>query len=338
MKAKALRAQKEAESLRKAADGANSHSSGGNHGTKQPYSAINTPANVAPNQRDARSNTPAAPRPLDSIEPARNFTKYVEYDFSTMTDTKGGFLTVEDDPHNKALHARSNEEEVKPAHMTLKEWERFQLLKKLREQRSGPYQPAISVFPERNPKCRECASLDVDWQWLDLLRCAVCNGCKDKFPEKYSLLTKTEAAKDYLLTDPELKDTELLPHLERPNPHKSTFHNMMLYLRYQLEDYAFGKKWGSAERLDEEFEQREETKKKKKNEKFKSKLNELKKRTRVEAYKRSKLSSGGGGEFGDDLSNGGRHVHTWGRPMEDADGVGVKSCVECGMQVEELEL
>lgn len=304
---------------------------------------MNPRLSVASNQRDAsnvistegRISGPA--RPLDSIEPARNYTKYVEYDFSKMTDTKGGFLTVEDDPHNKALHARNADEEAKPAHMTMKEWERHQLLKKLREQRSGPYQPQISAHAERNPKCRECGSMEVDWIWLDLLRCSVCNSCKDKFPDKYSLLTKTEAAKDYLLTDPELKDTELLPHLERPNPHKSTFHNMMLYLRYQLEEYAFGKKWGSAEKLDVAYEEREEAKKKRKNDKFKSKLNELKKRTRVEAYKRSRLSGGGGGEFGDDLGKGGKHTHVWGRPIENEDGIGVKSCVECGMQVEELE-
>ncbi|KAG0785142.1 hypothetical protein G6F22_008062 [Rhizopus arrhizus] len=36
---------------------------------------------------------------------------------------------------------------------------------------------------------------------------------------------------DYLLTDPELKDTELLPHWSKPNPHKSTWNDMMLYVR-----------------------------------------------------------------------------------------------------------
>lgn len=56
---------------------------------------------------------------------------------------------------------------------------------------------------------------------------------------RYSLLTKTEAREDYLLTDPELKDNELLPHLERPNLQKATWNNMMLYLRYQVKEYAF---------------------------------------------------------------------------------------------------
>ena len=63
------------------------------------------------------------------IQAAKKFQKFVEYDFSKMTDTKGGFLTAEDDPFNKALHTPNQEE--KPANMTLKEWERAQLIKKL---------------------------------------------------------------------------------------------------------------------------------------------------------------------------------------------------------------
>ena len=166
----------------------------------------------------------------------------------------------------------------------------------------------------------------------------MCHSCKEKYPDKYSLLTKTEAREDYLLTDPELKDAELLPHLERPNPHKSTWNNMMLYLRCQVEEYAFTKKWGSAEQLDAAFEKREEEKKRRKQEKFKSKLQELKKRTRVEAYRRNRAGGGGGGKnFGDDIGKGGKHEHTWGRPVENEDGASVKTCVECGMEVEELE-
>lgn len=254
-----------------------------------------------------------------------------------MTDTKGGFLTVEDDPHNKALHASNGDE--KPAHMTMKEWERHQLLRSLREQKSGPFEPGLSVLKkEENKVCRECGTLEIDWKWEDVFGCAVCNSCKEKFPEKYSLLTKTEARQDYLLTDPELKDAELLPHLERPNPHKSTFHNMMLYLRYQVEEYAFNTKWGSAEALDEEFEKRESEKKRRKEDKFKSKLQELKKKTRVEAYRRNKeVGGGGGGKFGDEIGRGGKHVHIWGRSVENEEGVNVKTCVECGMDVEELE-
>lgn len=139
-------------------------------------------------------------------------------------------------------------------------------------------------------------------------------------------------------TAAELQDEELLPHLERPNPHKSTWNNMMLYLRYQVEEYAFSaKKWGSPEALDAEFERRENEKKRRREVKFKSKLEDLKKRTRVDAYRRSRQGATGG-NFGDDLGGGGRHVHQWGRSVEDPKtGIGVKKCVDCGMEVEELE-
>ena len=263
-------------------------------------------------------------------------------------------MTAEDDPHNRALLRKNKDEEEKPAHMTLKEWERHTLLRKLREARAGPFEPGLSVLHDKNGKmgaagkngekaetkqCRECGSLEIDYLWDEVLHCRICNKCRDALPEKYSLLTKTEAKEDYLLTDPELRDEELLPHLERPNPHKSTWNNMMLYLRYQVEEYALGpQKWGSGEQLDEEFARREGEKKKRKEDKFRGKLEELKKKTRVEAWRRGRASGKGGGTFGDEVGGGGKHRHVWGRAVDgEGEGEGVKKCVECGMEVEELE-
>jgi DNA-repair protein complementing XP-A cells len=124
----------------------------------------------------------------------------VDHDFSKMTDTKGGFLSVEDDPFNKALHA-PEKDGGKPSHMTLAEWERFRALKGLRDRKEGPFEPGLSVLGKQGKKCKECGTLEIDWQWEEVFDCCVCSGCKEKFPEKYSLLTKTEAKTDYLLTD-----------------------------------------------------------------------------------------------------------------------------------------
>ncbi|EER27552.1 DNA repair protein [Coccidioides posadasii C735 delta SOWgp] len=348
LKAKALREQREAEAARDnraaaaASVGAGDPGAGSTvAGTKRPYSATLT-SRTPSTLRDGRAYNTSEQRPLDSIRPARNFSKYVEYDFSKMTDTKGGFLTAEDDPHNKVLHS-DREYDGKPAHMTQKEWERQQLLQNLRKEKAGPFEPGLSVLSKRaeQKKCRECGTVEIDWKWEEIFKCCVCHGCKDKYPDKYSLLTKTEAKEDYLLTDPELKDEELLPHMERPNPHKSTWNNMMLFLRYQVEEYAFSpKKWGSPEALDAEFERREAEKKRRKEAQFKTKLQDLKKRTRVEAYRRSRLAAegGAGGNFGDDLGGRRKHVHQWGRAVENPEtGIGVKTCVDCGMEVEELE-
>lgn len=196
MKAKALREQREA-------DLAKSSAAAPTQGVKRSYNSM-TAATAPATLRDARSNASSSDRPLDSIKPARNFTRYVEYDFSKMTDTKGGFLTQEDDPFNKQLHA-SEERDNKPANMTQKEWERHQLLQNLRRNREGPFEPGLSVLDDKNQQktCRECGSLEIDWKWEEMLHCCICHACKDKFPEKYSLLTKTEAKEDYLLTDRE---------------------------------------------------------------------------------------------------------------------------------------
>lgn len=112
---------------------------------------------------------------------------------------------------------------------------------------------------------------------------------------------------------------------------------MMLFLRFQVEEYAFSeKKWGSPEALDAEFERREAEKKRRRETKFKQKLNDLKKRTRVEAYRRNRQGPAGG-NFGDDLGGKRRHVHQWGRLVENPEtGMSVKTCVDCGMEVEEL--
>ena len=51
--------------------------------------------------------------------------------------------------------------------------------------------------------CDKCGSPDIDFKWREVFRCRVCEKCKKDKPEKYSLLTKTEAREDYMLTDRE---------------------------------------------------------------------------------------------------------------------------------------
>lgn len=196
MKAKALREQHEAKIAQATLNTQPAT------GAKRSFAAMasNQPANM----RDASAQN----RPLDAIQPARNFTKFVDYDFSKMTDTKGGFLTQEDDPFNKQLHVTNDKEVQKPANMTQKEWERHQIVQNLKRNREGPYEPGLSVLDDKSKqkRCRECSSLEIDWKWDEELKCSICNSCKEKYSEKYSLLTKTEAKEDYLLTDREFLD------------------------------------------------------------------------------------------------------------------------------------
>ena len=60
---------------------------------------------------------------------------------------------------------------------------------------------------------------------------------------------------------------------------------MMLFLRCQVEDFAW-KKWGSPEALDAEYERREKDKKRKKTKKFEQSLNELRRRTAESVWQR----------------------------------------------------
>lgn len=340
LRAKTLRAQQDATASNR------------NGGSKYPAPAQlagqkrSHPSSVPPpTMRDARSATLGSTAPSSNnglvsvpdngIRAARKFQKYVEYDFSKMTDTKGGFMTKEDDPYNKALQTP---EDDRPAGMTLREWEQQQLRRRLRDNRAGPFEPGLSVIKgtEETKKCRECGTLELDWQFDEVFNTLVCKTCIEKMPEKYSLLTKTEAKEDYLLTDPELRDENLLPRMLKPNPHKKTWNDMMLFLRYQVEEYAFSdRKWGSSGNLDKEFEERESKKKAKKQKDFEKRLGELKRRTRVEATKRAR--AGGGGTFGDVIGSG-RHEHEWGRSVQDpSTGMSKKTCMECGMETEELE-
>jgi DNA-repair protein complementing XP-A cells len=170
---------------------------------------------VPATNRDARAAPPkdgsgAGGSDLRPI--SRKFTKYVDYNFSTMTDTKGGFLSTEDDPWNKSMSTGAasgapgaSGAEQKPAHMTAAEWERLQLIKTLQRNKAGPYEPSLSVLADEKTRkrCRECRTVEIDFVWDEVFGCAVCNTCKEKYPEKYSLLTKTECKEDYLLTDRE---------------------------------------------------------------------------------------------------------------------------------------
>jgi len=109
----------------------------------------------------------------------------------------------------------------------------------------------------------------------------------------------------------------------KANPHHSTFSNMMLYLRMQVEEFAW-RKWGSPEALDAEWERRETEKKKKRGKKFEEGLRDLRRRTKETVWQRRRDAE---------------HKHTFGVPEVDDDGVvGRQRCIECGFEIEVEEL
>lgn len=223
--------------------------------------------------------------------------EYIEYDFTTAQDTRGGFL-------KESVSNRDDQ--------TLDEW------KKKQQERvvvDAPPPEDLALAP----RCFDCNTIDINQEYFKVYGTRVCNKCKDKFPEKYSLLTKTESKQDYFLTEPELMDDRLFHRIEKANPH-AAFLRMQLFMRYQIEEFAF-KKWGGAEGLDKEWLRREKFKIDKKNKKFEQRLLEMKKRTRAEEYTR-KLR---------EKKSGYAHEHDW-RQIEGDK----KRCVDCGFEVEEV--
>lgn len=266
------------------------------------------------------STTPKAPSTY--IRPSIHKKDYIEYDFSTMQDTFGGFVS------NKTLDKDGN-----PIEMTLQDWKNQQLEKKNMTMRYD--EDDLPPTDLRNaPTCSECGSYDLDKKMKEIFDCLVCKSCKEKHPEKYSLLTKTECKEDYFLTESELADLGLFKRIVKENPHSGTFSRMQLFLRYQIEDYAF-KKWGSSENLDNEWLRREEMRKNRRERKFNNKLKEMRKKLRAEELTRNLRSR-----------RDKKHIHEWSAPqkkksiddqgMEVPENSYVKRCIGCGMEVEEI--
>lgn len=220
--------------------------------------------------RNAASSSKAGAPPASTPQqPAltrdRALGDYIEFDLTRLHNSKGGFL-VDEKEGEDAMQAL--EEQRK---------ERERELQRLREQ----MEPGVSLDPKSRPVCELCGTEDILYEpFLRVFNVRVCRACERAHAERYSLLTKTEVKEDYLLTDAELADAELLPHLLKKNPHKSTYSNMMLFLRGQVEAYAFSDaKWGSPEGLDAEYYRRNEEKARKRTRKFQQGLQRLRKRT-----------------------------------------------------------
>ncbi|KAJ2887757.1 DNA repair protein rad14 [Coemansia asiatica] len=242
----------------------------------------------------AEPDKPKKPKKLPATKMSSN---YYEYNLATMRDTKGGFLE-EEPKHDSPTKKRRviNVDDI-----------------------------AYNPDPEECPLCAECGSLDLDMIYLKIFKVYVCKSCIEAVPDKYSLLTKTEAKDDYLLTDSELRDRALFPVWEKPNPHKSTWNNMLLYLRMHLEKFAI-EKWGSLENLDKEFERRVDEKRARKEKKY----NQLRRRTRVEEWEKKRREK---------LKLQAEHEHEFENVADTSDGEATEQkCIVCGIVVEVEEL
>ncbi|KAF8610476.1 DNA repair protein [Ceratobasidium sp. AG-I] len=284
IKAKArIRAQAEAEADTQSSSNANG---------KRPLRV--TEGDSASPTKQSKAQDANAPLKRDT----RLMGRYLDYDLSKMVNSKGGFLVEEKSNFDEETRRKEKEREL-------------QRLK----QSFDPRESSVHIEKDKNPRCADCGSVDIDHQYRKAFRVHVCSNCRTEKPERYSLLTKTECKQDYLLTDPELRDEEVMPHLLKANPHSSTWNNMMLFVRFQVEEFAF-KKWGGPEGLDAEWEKRMSDKRAKRSKKFEDGLKDLRRKTRESGWAKRKAEE---------------HVHTYGVPDK---ALGIQRCTVCGFEVE----
>ena len=136
------------------------------------------------------------------------------------------------------------------------------------------------VAPQNEPsqRCEICGALTVDEKMRTAFRVSVCVTClhSEGVGDSYALITKSEAKKQYLVMDWQLKE---LGVLERSNPRKAGWRPMQLFLARQVQQAAESR-WGSAEALEAERERRRKARE----------------RTRATARKKARRKRGGAGE------------------------------------------
>jgi DNA-repair protein complementing XP-A cells len=128
---------------------------------------------------------------------------------------------------------------------------------------------------------KEGTQFDLDDMFFAVFKVRVCSSCKRL--DQYRLVTKTDAKKNYLLTEEELADSSVLPHLSRPNPHSARWHNMQLYLCKQLAAFA-NAKWGSEQALADARAAMHSTRSSRKIERYAAKVKELRSKTQIEKW------------------------------------------------------
>lgn len=284
---------------------------------------------VDKNSQSNRDATVPSPSKPNKIRPSIHEKDYIEYNFATMKNLNGGYINPqdkiyqEDDPDYYGDNGH-NEKKLK----TIQDWKNEQKERRMMYENMPPPEHASVAI-----RCIECKiNIEMDPVLDDVFKLKVCKTCAKEHPEKYALLTKTECKEDYFLTDPELNDLELFHRLEKPNPHSGTFARMQLFVRCEIENYAY-KKWGGEEGLDNEWKRREEGKLKRKEKKYNDKIKEMRLKTRAQEYT-TKLR---------DKKYGKTHVHNFTDPIpngKDEDGFTLlkRRCIECGLETEEVSL
>lgn len=164
---------------------------------------------------------------------------------------------------------------------------------------------SITIPLSRGECCMYCGGVPVVSEIKRVFSMCVCSPCSHAH---LKLITKTQCKANYLLTEEELRDFR---HLSRPNPHKGTWNDMQLYLEREISDFSIAKH-GSMEQIEATKETRRARTRRRKRERIKHRVRELKRKTFLAV-------------------SGERHVHSFVHK-------GAFSECSCGMRIEEEEI
>ena len=115
-----------------------------------------------------------------------------------MVNSKGGFLIEDDKEANGDAKAKERERERQRAMQNLdpRMYSHVLVPSTSVDAIGSPHDRlwtlAIYLDANRNPKCHDCGSVDIDQMYRKIFKCLVCDKCRNEKVEKYSLLTKTE--------------------------------------------------------------------------------------------------------------------------------------------------
>ncbi|CAL9733327.1 DNA repair protein Rad14p [Monosporozyma servazzii] len=271
---------------------------------------------------------PTSEKKKQYIRPSVRAQDYIDYDFSTMQDLHGGYINPHDRGNYNSSYGDESSYDNTRNLKTLEDWKQEQKARRnLYENAPPPEHISLAI------KCQEChINIEMDPILDDVFKLHVCKQCAKAYPQKYSLLTKTECKEDYFLTEDELADLDLFHRLEKPNPHSGTFARMQLFVRCEIETFAF-KKWGGEDGLDKEWERRETQKTKRKEQLYKKEINTMRLKTRAQEFTKRLREK----------KYGKLHKHQYGEPIgthkdEDGNVMVKRRCIECGLEVDEIDI
>lgn len=171
--------------------------------TVLPADSLYTPTLSTVNKRSDSNRNPQANAHQKPLERDARLGTYFEYDLSTLKNTNGGFLIDQSDPLHTLSSANSNERSAQVIEAE-KRRELERLTKQSRIRHQSAFDPPLypgGQLAFSQPTCVVCKSIEIDQTFRNVFGVNVCNACKNTYPDRFSLLTKTECKEDYLLTD-----------------------------------------------------------------------------------------------------------------------------------------